>query len=153
MTGCNIVTISKVTTIDDNTVEFSKVYNTLLSNQKTELYLSFIENKKPEKLDIVYNILTSFTKDVVEVCYSKINDISIEIDYDEPMNELSVGVKLLLARSQELMDEKFFNIAVELSDKYEALCAENELYELSIDFNILLKNEYIRLISVEKKNN
>ncbi len=96
MTSCNIVTISKVETIDDKsgTVEFSKVYNALITNPKTELYLNHMDVNHPDMVDTIMEILNEFTKDIVEVCYTKVKDISIEIDYDVPMNELKLGLFL-----------------------------------------------------------
>lgn len=152
MTGCNIVTISKVETIDDksDTVEFSKVYNALITNPKTELYLNYMDVNHPDMVDTIMEILNEFTKDIVEVCYTKVKDISIEIDYDVPMNELKLGLKLLLTHGHQIMDEQFFSIAVDLSEKYEEKLIALELFSLSIEFDTELKGEYTKLISVEK---
>lgn len=153
MSGCNIVTISKVDTVGDKgeTVEFSKVHNALMSNAKTDLYLRYLDEHQADKVDLAMNILTQFSTDVVEVCYEKVKDISIEIDYDEPMHELSIALKLLLSHGHELMDEQYFNVVVELSDKYEELSINANLFSLSIDFNTELKGEYTRLITKIKR--
>lgn len=149
---CNIITISKLQPIDDDNVESSKIYEMLLSDYKMTSFINFIEEKYPEKMDTILNILKTFALDVVEICYSKVKDISIEISIDEYMMDLTINLKLLLSKNFQVMDQTFFNIAIELSDKYENLLLSNNISNLYIDFNTELKNEYTKIISYIDNN-
>ena len=150
MSSCSILTISKLT-LDNNdrSVEYSKVYNSIISNPKVGLYFDSFESDD-FTIDNVYKMIQDFSKDIVNEFLSIVDDVSIEIDYDQPLNELSIDVKVLITKGDQLFDSKFFDLCILYTDKYEQLSVENG-FPISFDFNVMLKNEYTKTVTIKKE--
>jgi hypothetical protein len=146
--GCSVVTISKINGGD--TVESSKVFNGIMENAKVILYLDYIDKNEPDKVDLIYDCFKKLTDDISNKCYTKVQDICIEIDFDEPMQELSFEINLLMTDGKQMLDQDFFELCNDLNDKYEEIIISNAIHSVSFDFNIQMKNEYIRTISIER---
>jgi hypothetical protein len=75
-------------------------------------------------------------------------DVVIEIDYDSEFKDLTIRPKIIINDSNQITDSHFFDIAVELSDKYEELL--KDIQDLSVEVETEFKNEYIKIITVKK---
>lgn len=157
MSNCSIVTISKVVVGKDKieinskeSVEYSKIYNSLINNPKIGMYIDS-KNDENQTESILIGMCEDLAKDIVEQCLSVIDDISIEVEYDQPINQLTIKINLLLTKSDQLLNAKFYDISFSLSEKYERFVIENDLTDsLSIDCDVMLKNEYTKYITIKE---
>jgi hypothetical protein len=151
MSSCNILTISRIKVENEGSVEYTKIYNSLINNPKTELYLSVLE-ENDEEIGVVYDIFTSLSNDIVDICMKKVDDVVIEIDFDKPLTEITINIKLLLTRGEQMLDQTYFNTCIELSNKYEQMVTDAGLLSCcTIDFDIMLKNEYTKVITIKEE--
>jgi hypothetical protein len=150
MSSCNILTISRISLENEGCIEYTKIYNSLINNPKVELYFGVLEDNDYD-IGIIYDICDQLSKDIVNICMKQVDDVVIEIDYDKPLNEISVDIKLLLTKGDQMLDPTYFDTCINLADKYEDIVCSKNLTSFSIDFNIMLKNEYTKVITIKEE--
>lgn len=128
---------------DSDTIEFTKLYKSIVVNSKVSKQLN--QKADDDSYDTVIELLKIIVNDIISL---KDVDVVIEIDYDSEFKDLTIRPKIIINDSNQITDSHFFDIAVELSDKYEELL--KDIQDLSVEVETEFKNEYIKIITVKK---
>lgn len=142
MKSCNVVSLTRVTSIDSQNVEFDKVFNAIMSNYQ---FLNFEANLDQDTKNKIYDFLNIFVTDIVYLHNNIVNDLTLDLQYIQN-NEFEISVNLI--QNGQTLDSSLFDIAIEYFDKYESYILDAELTGIIfVDFNTMTKNENIHIIT------
>lgn len=143
MKSCNVVSLTKVKSIDSQNVEYDKVLDAILSNYQ---FISFDAGLDDIEKSKIYEVITNFTHDIVELHNNLVPDLTIDMSYNVHNSEFEIMVNFL--QTGQSLDSKLFDLAIEYADKYEDIIIGSELVGLIFfDFNTMTKNENLHIIT------
>jgi len=146
MADCNIVSLTKVKTdiIETKDVEFEKVLDAILSNNK---FIEFENDALTDSnKDKIYDLINDLVNDVIELHNTSVDDLSIDINYNNKTYVFDIVVNFIQPRLD--LNNKLFDLAIEYADIYEEKIIEYYIADIiMIDFNAISKNENMRVIT------
>jgi len=74
-----------------------------------------------------------------------IDSFDIDMEYNKS-KELSISINFI--QSSSILNDDLFDKAIYYYDKYEQYLIDNELYDISVDFNVTTENENVKIITV-----
>ena len=122
------------------TVTIESLVNFINENKFMKKYVDDINNNILDKL------VNYLAKDLCHIYYNIINDFNVDIKYNSKIKELSISVCFI--QSDNILNEELFDIAIKYYDKYEEYLIANDIYDIVIDFNVIAKNENLKVITV-----
>jgi len=150
---CNIISLTKVSpTLDGNDIEFGKIHNAIYENNEM---IKFIESLPPESTiaDVIHTVISdNLINDIILAHYNKFNDITVDLSIDNTFGTLKIMINLLVSDTDNLMNVDNYTFANDLNDKYEDILISAAITDnIEIDFNIMMKNEYTRIVTIYNK--
>jgi len=143
MKSCNVVSLTRVTSINTQNVEYDKVFNAILSNYQ---FLNFETALNPDMKNKVYDFLKTFVTDIVYLHNEIAHDLTLDLQYVVVNNEFEISVNFI--QTGQSLESKLFDLAIEYFDKYEEYINDNELTgTIFVDFNTMTKNENLHVIT------
>ena len=141
MKDCNIISLTKVKSIESQNVEFSKVMSALLNNYKINRFENTLTQ---EQKDALYDIFTIFVNDIISIHNTFADELTMDIDYI--LDELEISVNFI--QTGQDLNDSLFDQAIAYSEKYEELVINHGLAGvLFIDFNTMTRNENLHIIT------
>jgi hypothetical protein len=89
------------------------------------------------------NLAKLLSEDLYYIYVNIIDSFDIVMGYKS--KELSISIDLIQKSSR--LNEDLFAKAIEYYDKYEKYLIDNEIYDISVDFNVTTKNENVKIIT------
>ena len=92
------------------------------------------------------NNLVELLADDLYYIYNNIIDVfNIDIIYTEE-KELNISINFI--QTSTILNDGLFYKAIDYYEKYEQYLIDNELYDISVDFNVTTENENVKIITV-----
>ena len=110
---------------------------------------SYISNND-EFSDKLINVIDELSEDLLYIKEYIIDNINIDIIYEEDNNELVISIQFI---QKNVYDEVLFEKAILYYDKYEEILIEQDLNNVSIDFDVQLENENVKIVEIISSNN
>lgn len=141
--NCNVISLTKISSLDSQNVEFDKVLDAILSNHQFIIFESTLDEAEKNS---TYDTLNLFVKDIVNIHNTIVNDLTMNMQFNQRTGEFEVSVVFL--QTGPSLDSGLFDYAIEYSDKYEDIIINNNLVGvIFFDFNSMTKNENLHIIT------